>query len=323
MEQLPSKTKRLNSETELELYRKHRPKLLKEMIGQDTAVKTLQSLAKQGRLPHAMIISGPSGTGKTTLARIIRNKLKCGGRDFEEINGAKLNGIEMVRGIGDRMGFAPLAGKSRVWLIDEAHQMTTAAQNGLLKMLEDPPSHAYFLLATTDPQRLIKTVQNRCTRINVTEINSGDMATLLKRVTDTEGIRLTKKVITKIIVTAAGSPRSGLVLLHTVAAHDNESDQLDAIAKGDFKGEAIAICRALMKPSTKWSAMSVILKEIKAENPEGIRRLILAYFTTVLLGGGANARRAHMIINAFNENFYDTQRTGLVSACFEVVELSG
>lgn len=301
----------------LELYRKYRPTKLSEVVGQKTAVDALKGLVRRG-LPHAIVFAGPSGCGKTTLARIVRHRLRCGDHDFNEVNGANLNGVDMVRGINERMGLAPIDGNARVWLIDEAHQMTTAAQNAFLKMLEDTPDHVYFMLATTDPHKLLKTVQTRCTKISVNEIADADIYNLLGRVAAAEDIDLHQIVGEKIVTVARGSARQALVLLNTIAGMDDESKQLDAIVKGDVQAEAISICRALNNPRTTWAAMAKILKETKTENPEGVRYLILAYFTTVLLG--RTNPRAYAILDAFRDNFYDSKRAGLVMACYEIVE---
>src|SRR5688572_25883760 len=141
----------------MELYKKFRPKTLKGVVGQEGAVSSLQSMIDKGRLPHTILFSGPSGCGKTTIARILKGILECSDLDFFEINCADFKGIDMVRDIRRYVGIPPLHGKSRVWLIDEAHQLTKDAQNAFLKLLEDTPKHAYFMLATTDPQKLLPT----------------------------------------------------------------------------------------------------------------------------------------------------------------------
>jgi DNA polymerase-3 subunit gamma/tau len=139
-----------------ELYLKHRPSLFKQVIGQDDAVNVLQQLLKGDRFPHALLLSGPSGCGKTTLARICRDKLECTGADFQELNGADTRGIDTIREIRSHLNLRPMHGKCRIWYIDEAHKLSNDAQNALLKMLEDTPTTAYFMLATTEPNKLIK-----------------------------------------------------------------------------------------------------------------------------------------------------------------------
>ena len=155
----------------MELYKKYRPKNFKRIVGQPTITEQLTSMTRSNQFPHSSLFSGPSGCGKTTLARIMRNKLDCGDQDFQEVNCADFRGIDMVRDIRNRMNLAPIGGECRVWLIDEAHQLSSQAQNAFLKILEDTPSHVYFMLATTDPQKLIPTIRTRCAEFKVSSLN--------------------------------------------------------------------------------------------------------------------------------------------------------
>src|SRR5687768_10085551 len=124
------------------LYKKHRPKTLKGIVGQDGAVASLQKMIDRNLIPHAILFTGDSGVGKTTIARILKDHLECGDPDFIEVNAADSKGIDMVRDIRSRAGLSPMAGPCRVWLIDEAHKLTTDAQNCILKILEDGPRKA-------------------------------------------------------------------------------------------------------------------------------------------------------------------------------------
>ena len=134
-----------------ELYKKYRPKSFDRVNGQEAAIKSLSTFVEKGKIPHAILFTGPSGSGKTTLARIITKHLECGFSDFQELNCADLTGIEEVRKIRQRMNYACMGGKSRVWIIDEAHKLSNAAQNAFLKMLEDTPkpvSYTHLTLPT-------------------------------------------------------------------------------------------------------------------------------------------------------------------------------
>ena len=154
----------------MELYKKHRPKRLKDVLGCDGIKKQIQRCPDGSHLAHSILITGPSGCGKTTIARIVAQKiLKTSDTDLMEINCADFRGIEMVRDIRSRMSLAPMGGQARTWIIDEAHQLTTQAQDAFLKILEDQPRHVYFILCTTDPSKLITTVKNRCPEWIVTK----------------------------------------------------------------------------------------------------------------------------------------------------------
>jgi len=160
----------------MELYKKHRPTDFDEMVGQDNSVKRLKVKIDNDELPHFILFTGPTGCGKTTLARIVRRKLHCSRHDF--IEGAPRK-IEDVRLIKRRVNQAPMKGNCRVWLIDECHKLTSDAQDEFLKMLEDTPSHVYFLFTTTDPQKLKATIKNRATQVTVKPLSDSDLNKLL------------------------------------------------------------------------------------------------------------------------------------------------
>jgi len=302
-----------------ELYKKHRPGKFSGIIGQEGSVKVLKSFLKTKTLPHALLFSGPSGCGKTTFARILRKKLGCGKHDFTELNTADFRGIEMVRNIRSHLHQTPISGKCRIWLIDECHKMTGDAQNAFLKMLEDTPNHVYFMLATTDPQKLKTTIRTRCTEIVVRNLNRKSILKLLSYICGMEKIGLPEEVAEKIIECSNGSARKALVLLNQVAKLDNEDDMIEAIKASTIEIQAIAIARALFNPRMKWVEMTNILKETSDEEPEQIRWMILGYAKNVLLGGGKLTGRAYLVIDAFRDNFYDSKWAGLAAACYEII----
>ena len=297
----------------LELYKKHRPKKFKDVIGQTPALKSLSSMIEKGNTPHAIMLTGPSGCGKTTLARIIANKLECNKHDTKEINSANFRGIDTVREIQSQVGLAPIHGKCRVWIIDEVHKITNDAQNAILKLLEDTPSHVYFFLCTTEPQKLLKTIHTRCSEVAVKSLNDGDVKKLLSNVLAKEEKKLPKKVIEKIIDNSEGSPRKALVFLHQIIDIEDEDDMLETIQPPSLKVDSIAIARALLKLSCsgKWAEMVAVLKACDLKQAESIRRLVLAYTQSVMLSGNKGlADKGFVILNAFREHFYDCGSAG-------------
>lgn len=299
------------------LYVRYRPTSFKQVVGQPEAVKTLTAMTTNGSFPRALLFTGNSGCGKTTLARIVRTRLKCGDADFVEMDAASNRGIEMVRSIQKRMGLAPISGDCRVWLIDECHQLTSDAQSAFLKILEDTPSHVYFMLATTDPQKLKPTIRTRCTEIAVKSMKPVDMQVLLDGVAGKAGIELTPDVRDKIGAHAEGSARKALVLLNAVAGIEGEEEQLQAIEASDVQVAAISLARLLLKPGVRWPEVAAVLKGLE-EDPEGLRRMILGYCSAILLNG-KQADKAFNIIDVFARNFFDSGKAGLVAACYEVV----
>jgi DNA polymerase III gamma/tau subunit len=301
----------------MELYKKLRPKRFKDMVGQEDAVRVLQSLLNKG-FPHFVLFSGPSGVGKTTAARILRRKLGCSQRDFHEINAADANGVGDVRKIKARMTQSPGPdSKCKIYLMDEAERLTGDAQGALLKMLEDTPDHVFFIMCTTNPGKLRKEIHNRGSHIHFKAVSRNDMKKIITKAVQGEDTSLSKKVLDKIIEIADGSPRKALVLLDQVIGLHGWEGQLNALESSDIAAQGFNIAQALIyrKP---WSDVAKMIKTVE-EEPETVRRIILGYATTVILGGSKFAPRAYLIIESFRDNFYDSGKAGLAASCFDVV----
>jgi DNA polymerase-3 subunit gamma/tau len=297
-----------------ELYKKYRPETLEEVVGQPEAVAMLNGMfTRKGGVPHFILFTGPSGCGKTTLARIIKEAVGCGDHDFSEMNCANTRGIDMVRDLQNRAGLRPIQGKCRVWLIDEAQQLTKDAQNAFLKLLEDTPKHCYFMFATTDPDKLVATVKTRATEIVLRPVGAADIIKLLKRVVKAEQLAVSLAVIDRIAEEAQCSPRKALVILDQIMGVEGEEAQLEAVYRTEEAHSSDEIVKLLLKKAP-WPAVAAVLKGCKDEDPENIRRRILGYATAVLLGGNA---RAFVIIDCFSKAFYDSGKAGLVAACYE------
>jgi len=301
-----------------DLHIKERPNKLGMVMGQKDAVSQIEQMMVNGA-PHALLFSGPSGCGKTTLARIVARMLKCARSDFAEVNAADSRGIEMVRGIQARAGLAPLGGGAcRVWLIDECHQLTAEAQSALLKLLEEPPSHVYFMLATTHPDKLRDAIRTRCTHIKVKPMDEDSLTALVTRACAANSIKLTDDVKTKLVDAAGGSARRALVLLQTINGLDAKT-QIEVLGTADAKQAAIEIARALMARKG-WKDVAAIIAAC-SEDPEGIRWMILSYFSKVALGGGRECERAAAIMRCFQYNYFDTKQAGLILSCMEACGL--
>lgn len=301
----------------MELYKKYRPSSLGKVIGQKSVVDSVNKMAEAGKIPHAILLHGPSGCGKTTIARIIKGLLDCSDHDFDEVNCANFRGIDKVREIQARVGMSPLGGSTRVWLIDECHRLTGEAQDAFLKLLEDPPKHVYFLLATTDPKKLTATVRNRCTSFEIKGVVESDLETLIKSVLKREKATMSDELIAAIAESADRSPRRCLVNLETALSCEDEETAMMSIKAPAVQEEGIMIARALFDSKTNWSTMAKVLRGV-AEEPESLRWMVLAY-ATKLAKSGKDAARAVAIINAFRDNWYDCKEAGLVASCWEIV----
>ena len=200
------------------LHLKYRPKNFSEFVGNPGTVEALETvLAKpKNEIPHAFLFCGPSGCGKTTLARIVKNELGCSNEDFIEIDSGDFRGIDTIRDIRQNMVFRPLSGGIRVWLLDECHQLSKDAQNAFLKALEDTPEHVYFLLATTEPEKLLKTIRTRCARFDVHPLSERMMVRHLRKITEKEGKKVPNEVLSQIASDSLGSVRQALVILDKI-----------------------------------------------------------------------------------------------------------
>jgi len=307
---------------QMELYKQHRPKTFKGVYGQDTAIKSLNQMLESNSLPHSILFSGPSGCGKTTLARIVAKQLNCGKHDFNEINSASFRGIDMVREIGKQINMRAISGPCRVWLIDECHMLSKDAENAFLKILEDTPRHVYFMLATTERQKVLPAILTRCTEIALGDLSVDDLESTLFDIIEKSKITIPKKVVSAIAEQSNGSARTALVILHQIKDL-NESDMLKTIQSYmEALKNADDIVKLLMSPKCSWEKMSALLCDLNlSKEAETVRRRVLGYATSVLLRNKNKAiqSRAFLIIEAFKEHFYDSNAAGVVHACYLII----
>jgi len=300
---------------------KYRPKSFDEMYGNSSTLTSLKSVISRPKkkIPHSFLFCGPSGCGKTTLARILKKELDCSDQDFVELNVANVRGIDTVREIAQQMYSAPMAGKCRIYLLDEAQKITVDAQNALLKYLEDSPSHVYFILCTTDPEKLIGTIKTRCSTFYVSPLSTRETFKLLKRTCKKEGIEISEDALREIVKVSEGSPRQALVILDSVINIKNDDDLIEAVQNYSIvsKKGIIDLCRSLLSDRTKWKEITSILSGIQ-EEPENVRYAVLGYMNSVLMKGENN--RAALIIEEFSESFMYIKKAGLTLACYRVVQ---
>lgn len=303
-----------------ELARKYRPRDFDEVVGQDVVIKSLERFFESNSLPHCLLLSGESGCGKTTIARIVANKLGCRDSDFVELNCAgESRGIDTVRLIAEEMVMMPIGGKVRVYLLDECHKLTQDAQSAFLKHLEDTPKHVYFILATTDPSKLVSTIITRATHFQLKPLKSKEMRSLLARISNKEGFELVDEVSDKIIEVSKGSPRRALVLLNQILNVPDVEDQLDIIQRGEDSSEVINLARLLFKDSVAWKEVASVLKKLDAD-PEVIRRVVLGYANSVLLSGGPKAEKAAEVIFNFRQSVFGVGMPGITLACWDTLK---
>ena len=198
------------------LYRKYRPQTFKEVIGQDNAIKFLENSIKENKVHHAYIFSGDRGVGKTTMARIFAKELGTNLEDIYEINAASSTGIDNIREIEENLNTTSFSSKYKIYILDEAHMLSKAAFNALLKTLEEPPKNVIFILATTEKEKLLPTILSRCHNINFLSPNLNDLSKMVKNICEKEGIKIDEESILEISKAGNGSFRDTTQVLEKV-----------------------------------------------------------------------------------------------------------
>ena len=255
------------------LYRKYRPSSLEELVGQSDAVQLISEQIKNSNLSHAYLFSGPRGVGKTSLARIIATTIGCDPVfDITEIDAASHNKVDDVRELNDSVNFiASSPGKKRVFILDEVHMLSNAASNAFLKTLEEPPEHVIFILATTEPERVIETIRSRTTQIAFKRIKNADIITSLEKISKAEKIKLSKDVLEYIANQSDGSLRDAINLFEqTFSTFGNKAtmEQLYSILGKVTITDLLQILEAMGTQDT-----ATVLKVLRANYKNGLQAI--------------------------------------------------
>jgi DNA polymerase-3 subunit gamma/tau len=274
------------------LYRRHRPRTFADVVGQDHVVRTLRNAIARDKIHHAYLFVGSRGTGKTSMAKILAASLNCQGEagggsgpggptdapcgacescrsiasatslDVIEMDAASNNSVDDIRDLRERVNFAPVAGRHKVYILDEAHMLSTAAWNAFLKTLEEPPPHTIFVLATTEANKVLPTVVDRCHRFDFARPSVPQIAEVVRRAASAEAIEIADEPVALIARSATGSFRDALGTLEQLVAYSGTTIALedvlavlgaadadlvfgavDAVAAGDARGALLAAAR--------------------------------------------------------------------------------
>lgn len=269
------------------IARKWRPKNFTELVGQNHVGQTLQNALRSGRLPHALLLTGPRGTGKTSTARILAKSLRCpnakdfipcevcqdcqdisSGRSFDviELDGASNNGVDAIRELQEGVRSMPSSGKYKLYIIDEVHMLSISAFNALLKTLEEPPEHVVFVLATTEVQKIPNTILSRCQRFDFRRISVRLVADHLKQICKADKVKADDESLWIIARQGGGSMRDSQSLL----------DQVITFTNGDLEHSKVVAVLGL----TDRGLLLDTLKALAARNSQEVLNIIERLFTS-------------------------------------------
>jgi DNA polymerase-3 subunit gamma/tau len=289
------------------LYRKWRPRTFDEVVGQEHVVCTLRNALASGRIHHAYLFAGPRGTGKTTMARLLAKAVNClalqdqrpcnecaicqavnEGRllDLIEIDAASNTGVDDVRELRERVGFRPNEARYKVYVIDEVHMLSNAAFNALLKTLEEPPPHAIFVLATTEPHKIPTTVVSRCQRFSFRRIPVSDVIARLEWMTEQEHIPVDREALMIIARQATGSMRDAESLLDQLASYGETGITVAEVraALGTGASEAvIQVTDALVKGDVAQGLGTINTAVDEGADPRQFARQLVEHLRALLL----------------------------------------
>lgn len=258
------------------LYNKYRPQTFEEVVEQKHIIKTLKSAITQNRVSHAYLFCGPHGIGKTSIARVFAKALNCeegittipcnkcnicssisNGSciDVLEIDAASNRGIDEIRNLREKVNYLPTQARKKIYIIDEVHMLTTEAFNALLKTLEEPPAHVIFMMATTQPNKILPTILSRCQRFDLHLISSEDIVKRLKYIAKEEKIKITPSALSLIAKHSKGSQRDATGIL----------DQLHSYTDKKIEEEDVASLLGVLDYKNLFKIVKLIIKEDTAE----------------------------------------------------------
>lgn len=318
------------------LYRKYRPTNFIELIGQNHIKQTIQNALKLAKFSHAYMFTGPRGTGKTTIAKLIATSLNCENLNNEgepcnecsqckairgnshadvlEIDAASNNGVEQIREIREQVAYAPGTGKYKVYIIDEVHMLSTGAFNALLKTLEEPPKHVIFILATTDVHKIPATIISRCQRFDFRRIGPRDIIERLRHVAIKEEVKIEEDALQLLGMLAQGGMRDALSLMdQTIAFATNETITKDDVSEvvGRISIEKIEACIGDLLKGNTIEILNLINQVIlNGKEPIYLLEDLIGYLRDLVISKAFEVQEDNITTAILNSKFYELLEEG-------------
>lgn len=297
---------------------KYRPKKLDDVVGQEAVVKSLRASLKSSTKAHAYAFTGPSGTGKTTLARIMASALGCQAGNIVEVDAASNSGIDNMRELMTGLRYQGFGDTpNRAFIIDEAHALSKAAWQALLKPIEEPPGHVFFFLCSTEAGKIPDTILTRCQNYLLKPVRFDDIVDLLERVVKAEGLKTPERVLSMVGRACSGSPRMALTMLGSVGGCSDEDEVQRLLETPMENAEVIALCRKLLDSRLTWEDVTGTLKGLDTMTAESIRIVVVNYLAACLMKAkGKEAPRLLDLYVPFSKPFPTTDKLGPLLLAF-------
>ncbi len=286
-------------------HTKYRPTTFDAVRGQKEVVQSIIQALDRASC-RAFILSGPSGVGKTTLARIIASHVGCLDSNLYEVDAATHTGIDAMRDVCVGLIYRGLGTPQKVMIIDEAHGLSKQAWTSLQKDVEEPPEHVWWVFCTTEPTKIPVAIRNRCLCYSLNTLSKDDIYELLYEVAVNEHLGMLEDIIYAVAEAAEGSPRRALTYLAACVDCKTAKEAHELMSSVVEGGEIIELCRALAKPGLTWERAIKLLGRLDKPNPESIRHVILSYFVKVASSAKTElaAKRALAVLDAFSQPAY-------------------
>jgi len=325
------------------LYRKWRPQTFEQDVGQRHVTSTLANALSGGRLVHAYLFSGPRGTGKTSTARILAKAINCvegptatpcnvcdacvsisegTALDVIEIDAASNRKIDEIRDLLDKIPYAPTALRSKVYIIDEVHQLTPEASSALLKTLEEPPGHVIFVLATTEPHKILPTIVSRCQRFDFSLVSTPEISGLLGHIASEEGIDVEDGAIGMIAEHAHGSVRDAIGVMDQIANLEGEKVTQEQLAEmlGEVESELVFEMVNLITDRDTAGSLTLVGRMLDSgKDPRRFVESLISHLRSIFLV--QNAANPREIVEATDEHFRRLEDQAKTLSRYEVLKL--